>query len=933
MLTFLLFHTYALLSPEKLLVEYRTCSNEPLVGVDNFRPRFTFQIGGSPIRGEQMEAYRVKLLQGANLIWDSGRVVSNSSAQIQSGLDLKPETQYSWTAQWWSSASGTPSAPSKSCVFETGVTDWDGAVWIGHQQARVLQYRFNLSDANTIIRAYVASPGGYVVRLNGNGDERDKGISVWTNFNLTVMYTAYALNSSLLHTDRENVFEVEIGASFWGYGSLQVWPYGNPTALIKLVIGYKKVVSSPNGWRGAVVRQSYDDPFYGATLDWREKDVKWTTDIKSEQYPDSQAKIISLNRMPRSGAVGFVNPMSAKTLSTGSVVVTFERMFVGYARLERLSITGPAGSIVTIVAGELLLTNGSCCILPANRYKKRYQTDIHTLGKSGNYSMSPLFTWYGFQYVELRFSGGAGMSEKAVMEGGVVGVVINMDMRRIGSVGFSDGAKGAASILSQLEVIVMNGLRSNLVAYLPTDCPTREKKGWLGDALNTVELAMMTHWTPTIHSFFVETMITDNQGMNVTDPGYGWIPDSVPTGDKEGKPADLSWTMAFPLITYQMLRYYNDTQLAASLWPRLTLFVDSMTKAGENEPGGLPDFYQFGDWSADEPRNIYNKGTGPTMAAANYLMALNAMSEMAEAIGNAEDAVKYSNLHVKLAPVFHSRFYTPTTKSYNHNNSNETQSLNSIALGAGLVPGDYIQRVQESLTQNVRDRDYHLSVGATGAMYLLKALNNAGDPDAAMRVATQTTFPSWGYWLAQNATTCWENWSGVKDPSHPPLPTHNHIFLCGGFGSWLYQYLAGVRPLGHGYSVVEIAPETGSAQGPDRASIVVETIRGEVKVTWLVRDAVTIPTASLELIVEVPYTARAIVRVPIAGALTTIDEDICGLTVWGVGQFFQGCPGVDAGALTDKYKVSLEVGPGKYKFIVMDLSTNLRTKAKTKIYY
>jgi alpha-L-rhamnosidase len=491
-----------------------------------------------------------------------------------------------------------------------------------------------------------------------------------------------------------------------------------------------------------------------------------------------------------------------------------------------------------------------------------------------------------------------------------------MDTPRIGHVQFKDGAQRAATILSQLEVITMNALYSNLVAYLPIDCPTREKRSWLGDSLNTVELAMMTLWTPTIHSFFLSTMIVDSQAMNPSAPNYGWIPPVVQWAQQKGKPADLSWTMAFPLISYHMLRYYNDTELVASLWPQLTLFMDSMTKAGRDEIGGLADFYVYGDWCTVEPRNISTPGTGPILAAANYLMSLKVMGILAEAIGETEDALKYTQLHAELTPVFHSRFWTPATKSYNHNDSLETQCLNSVALSAGVVPEEYIPSVQASLIQDVHDRNNQFTVGATGAMWLLQSLTNAGDLDGAIDLATQTKKPSWGWWLTQNATTCWENWSGVADATHPPNPTHNHIFLCGGIGSWMYQYLAGVRPLGFGYSVVEIAPETESKQGPDAVSVIVETIRGEVKVSWLARDAVTISSAALQLNVEVPYTARAVVRFPVDGLSVTINEEVTGMAVWKSGKFISGCPGVENGAVTDRNRVTLEVSSGKYSFIV-----------------
>jgi len=500
------------------------------------------------------------------------------------------------------------------------------------------------------------------------------------------------------------------------------------------------------------------------------------------------------------------------------------------------------------------------------------------------------------------------------MDGGVLGVVTNMNMQRVGRMSFNGGATGADKILSQLEVITMNSLHSNLVAYLPTDCPTREKKGWLGDSLNTVNLAMMTLWTPAIHRFFLETMIVDNQAMNTKAPNYGWIPASVPR-PLAAKPGDLSWTSAFPLISHHMLMYYNDTKLIASIWERLSIFVDSMTEAGKNEVGGLADFFLFGDWCANEPKSIYTKGTGPVLAAANYLMSLKAMAEMADAIGKTKDASKYSNLYAQLSPVFHSRFWTPTTKSYNHNDSLETQSLNSIALSAGLVPKEYIHDVQLSLKKDVSDRDFHLTVGSTGGMYLLQALNNAGYSNVAMRLATQTTEPSWGWWLTQNATTCWEDWSGVEDPTHPPQPTHNHIFLCGGLGSWLYQYLGGVRPIGHGYSVAEIAPETGSTLGPDRVDLVVETIRGQVKVSWFARDAVS-PGVALELAIEIPSTMRAIVRVPVANISLTINEGILNQPIWSAGKFIPDTAGVEKGYITDENQITFEVTPGKYQFLL-----------------
>merc|ERR1711937_1078407 len=99
----------------------------------------------------------------------------------------------------------------------------------------------------------------------------------------------------------------------------------------------------------------------------------------------------------------------------------------------------------------------------------------------------------------------------------------------------------------------------------------------------------------------------------------------------------------------------------------------------------------------------------------------------------------------------------------------------------------------------------------------------------AMAVATQTSFPSFGYWIENGATTCWESYRGVADESHPPPPTHNHIFLCGGVGEWMYRFVAGISPGSDGYSRLTIAPEM---VGPTAASAQLNTIRGAASVSW-----------------------------------------------------------------------------------------------------
>ena len=209
------------------------------------------------------------------------------------------------------------------------------------------------------------------------------------------------------------------------------------------------------------------------------------------------------------------------------------------------------------------------------------------------------------------------------------------------------------------------------------------------------------------------------------------------------------------------------------------------------------------------------------------------------------------------------------------------------------------------------------TVGSVGAKHLLPQLSAHGMHDQAMRVATQDTFPSFGYWLKLGATTCWENYSGKADPSHPPPPTHNHIFLCGGVGEWLYRQVAGVGPAADGYARIAIAPQVTldpAANGPSSANATIHSVRGTVSVQWsLSRGA----GATITMAVGVPVSATATVAIPAAELqITPLDKltvKESGKLVWADGKFVPGVQGVMA-AQIDGGGVVLAVTSGKYLF-------------------
>jgi alpha-L-rhamnosidase len=151
---------------------------------------------------------------------------------------------------------------------------------------------------------------------------------------------------------------------------------------------------------------------------------------------------------------------------------------------------------------------------------------------------------------------------------------------------------------------------------------------------------------------------------------------------------------------------------------------------------------------------------------------------------------------------------------------------------------------------HIRSRGDHLNTGAIGTKQLLPVLTEHGDGDLAYTIATQTTYPSWGYWLTQGATSSWETWSHTG-----PMQAESHSFL-GTFEDWLYRYLAGIEPAEPGYATVRIKPVVPS--GLAHASATVGTPRADVASAWR-RSA-----GALTLSVAIPGNTSAEVHVPAA---------------------------------------------------------------------
>jgi alpha-L-rhamnosidase len=175
------------------------------------------------------------------------------------------------------------------------------------------------------------------------------------------------------------------------------------------------------------------------------------------------------------------------------------------------------------------------------------------------------------------------------------------------------------------------------------------------------------------------------------------------------------------------------------------------------------------------------------------------------------------------------------------------------------------------------------------------------------RVATQTTYPGWGFMASQGATTIWESWSLVAGCGNA-----ESMIMWATIDEFFYNDLAGIKGPEYygpdyapgGFRMIEIEPHALGDLQFARASI--RTVRGMISSNWRKTDR------GIRLEVVIPVGSRAKVSLPkMSLGDVTVAEG--GQVVWKQGDYAGGAEGISAGCETDRH-VTFEVGGGKYCF-------------------
>jgi alpha-L-rhamnosidase len=865
------------LAPINLRCEYLT---NP-VGIDVRLPRFGW-VDRHTQRAQAQSAFQLLVASSPELLaqdkgdqWDSGKTASEDfTAVVYGGKALESNHSYFWKVKWWDKegvASGY-SSPSSFDVAMLSPDEWKGQ-WIGG--ANQLRTEFILAETPRRARAYICGLGYYELHTNGAKIGKSSLDPAWTTFDKRDLYASYDVTANLHR-----------GANAVGVRLGEAWFHGRELMFqldVELASGKHVMIASSPDWKvknGPIVSDSvWDGEVYDARLEtpgWDQpgfKDDGWAT----AQVQKSPGGVLSAQMMPPIEDVDSMVPVSITNPRPGYYVYDMGQNFSGWAELH---VSGPRGTQVQLRFAELLYDNG---MINRENIRGAKARDIYILSGDGEECYHPTFTYHGFRYVEVTgFPGTPSLDS-------IRGYVVHTAVKTTGSF------VASKTLLNQIHKIIRWSDLTNLMS-VPTDCDQRdERMGWMGDAQVSSEGLMLNFDMTAFYTNFLRDM-RDDQGAD------GTITDTVPYGGYGSRPADPAWGTAFPLITWYLFQQTGDRRIVGENYGGMKKYEEFLRSRA---PDNVLSYSLYGDWVATE------KTPGAEVSDFYYYYDTLVLSNMAAAIGKAEDAATYAQRAVAIKDAFNKEFFNPTTFNY----TTGTQTANDLPLFLDMVPDEYHGKVVGRLVNNILyEHDTHLTTGLAGLRYLFPALTQNDQASLAYDLVTQTTYPSWGYMLANGATTVWELWEYKVGPH---MNSQNHHMM-GSIDEWFYEGLGGINldPDKPGYRHILIVPQV--TRDLTSVSATVGTVRGDVTSTWSHDPGV------IKLHVDVPVGSTATVAIPEESQMTEITVHEGGRVVWENRQFVEGTPGVTSayasgepqapsGAFKDK-RVVFEVGSGHYDF-------------------
>jgi len=910
---------------QQLSVAKLTCENaESPLGIETATPSLGWQIL-SDKRGVQQSAYHILVADDSSYlnadkgnVWDSKKITSSQSIQVPyKGSKLIPAKTYYWKVMVWDNQKQA-SAWSSISSWQMGlpsVKDWKGAKWIGYEELPdslrivpaqenrgaknlsalnntlpLLSKTFNVKKTVKKASLFICGLGHFEASMNGQkiGDHfLDPG---WTSYDKEALYVPFDVTAHV--KTGSNALGVALGNGFYfiprdkRYRKL-TGAFGYPKMISLLLIDYadgtSETITSDESWKTAASPITYTCIYGGEDYNATLEQAGWNTaSFNDAGWKNAVVvKPVRVLRAQLSGAMKVHETFAPKkTTKLKDDVFVFD-LGQNASGIPQITVEGKRGDTVRIYPAELILENGAAN-QKATGSPHYYE---YILKGSGKETWQPSFTYYGLRYLQV---------EKAVPAGEVnpshlpvihqiKGLHVRNDAKKVGSF------HSSSELFNKTADLIDWAVKSNMASVL-TDCPHREKLGWLEQTHLMFESLQYNYGV----SNYLRKTVAD---MTAAQTSEGLVPEIAPeyvvfywgNGMFRDSP---EWGSSSIILPWYLYKTYGDKAVLQNSYGIMQKYLAYLqTKDSSNILSqGLGDWYDIGP---NRPGLPQNTPMGITSTAI-YYYNLVLMEKIASLLGKPSDGISYKKLAGEVKASFNKAFFNSKTKQY----GTGSQTANAMALYFNLVPNEYRKAVLDNLIKDIRNRNNSITAGDIGFRYLLQTLQREGRSDVIYDMNSRTDVPGYGYQLAKGATALTESWQAL------PSVSNNHLML-GHLMEWFYSGLGGIRQAENSiaYKQIEIDPQL--VGDITFVNTTYESSYGIIRSNWKKTGS------QFQLNVSIPANTTATIYLP-ANEVAAVQEG---------GRAIKNRADMKVIG-SQKNKLRVQIGSGDYQFVVQTKNTS-----------
>lgn len=860
-----------------------SCENKinPL-GVELDNLRFSWQLF-SKESGASQKAYQLvcasskeNIQSGRYDIWNSGIVQSDRSILVvYQGKKLHPGTVYYWRVRVWDQHNAS-SAWSEVNHFTTGLfsfKDWRGARWVGYENmpdsmsvvpgvhypnayklgdkcmqrpvVPLFRKTFRLNKKVAHATLFICGLGQYEMSINGTKVGNGFLTPGWTYYDKRCLYNTYDVTNLL--NKNNNVLGVIVGNGFYNINRERYFKlvdaFGFPKLIcclmIRFVDGYEEHIVSDHSWKTSPSPITFSSIYGGEDYDARMEQTDWD----KTGFSDEHWKKALLVQSPGGKLYPEIDfPLTIRdSFNVKNIAQPVPGIYVydfgqNASGIVALKIKGKRGQTIKLIPAELINDRGLSNQRAISEGMNNPYYLSYTLKGDQEETWRPRFTYYGFRYVQVE----GAVPEGADVDDSVPRMIELKSLHNHNSAPPNGSFECSSELFNKIYTLINWAIKSNMQSIV-TDCPHREKLGWLEqDYL----MGTSVNYNYNIYHLY-KKIIYDM--MDAQKKG-GLVPDIAPefVTFEGGFRDSPEWGSASVILPWLVYSWYGDAQIIKEAYPMMQQYVQYLKRKSVHciVDYGLGDWYDYGPGPPGEAQLTPKALT----ATAIYYYDVSLLGRMATLLQKPKDAVKYRNLSLQIKNAFNNRFYNRKTKVY------ATGSQTSMAMPwcIGLVDEHNKEAVLGNLIDSINHSGKTLTAGDIGFHFLVKALDEGGASQLIYEMNNRSDVPGYGLQLKKGATALTESWNALEESSN------NHLML-GHIMEWLYSGLGGIsqQPNSVAYRRLVIRPEQVGDITSAKASF--NTPYG-----WLISEWKK-TTAAFLLHLSIPVNTSALVYLPVSG--------------------------------------------------------------------